>query len=138
VISATDAWQTLSIVAATAPKPGPPEAGTGFAQDEASVVAAFDTDAKHGLSEDETAARLSRYGPNQITGEKPPSVWKVALEQRPQERRAGHDEGQGVHQRAEVLSLRRWGVAPRSPRAAEDQAGDEARDRSAHPLACPR
>ena len=52
-----------------------------FAQDEASVVAAFGSDAEHGLSQAEAAARLAQYGPNQITGEKPPSVSAVALAQ---------------------------------------------------------
>jgi P-type Ca2+ transporter type 2C len=68
-------------VAATASQPSVPESGTWFAQDEASVVAAFETDADRGLSKAEAAARLSRYGPNQIAGEKPPSVSKVALGQ---------------------------------------------------------
>ena len=71
-------------MASTAPaactKPGP-EPETWFAQDEAAVVAALETDADQGLTQAEAAARLSRYGPNEITGEKPPSVWQVALEQ---------------------------------------------------------
>jgi magnesium-transporting ATPase (P-type) len=73
--------QKLGSVAATAPKAGPSASDTWFAQDEASVVAAFETDADRGLSQAEAGARLSRHGPNQITGEKPPSVWEVALEQ---------------------------------------------------------
>ena len=60
-------------------RPRRPE--TWFAQDEAAVVAALETDADHGLTQAEAAARLSRYGPNELTGEKPPSVWQVALEQ---------------------------------------------------------
>ena len=52
-----------------------------FAQDADRVVAAMETDAERGLSRREAAARLSRYGPNEITGEKPPSVWAVALQQ---------------------------------------------------------
>src|SRR4051812_3897927 len=54
---------------------------TWFAQDEASVVAALKTDAIQGLTQTEAAARLTRDGPNEITGEKPPSVWQVAFEQ---------------------------------------------------------
>ncbi len=68
-------------MAATAPRAGPPEPGAWYAQDEASVVAAFETDVERGLSQAEAAARLSSHGPNQITGEKPPSVAKVAFEQ---------------------------------------------------------
>jgi Ca2+-transporting ATPase len=52
-----------------------------FAQDADRVVAAVETDAAQGLRSSEAAARLSRYGPNQIAGEKPPSVWAVALVQ---------------------------------------------------------
>src|SRR3954471_10544440 len=52
---------------------------TWFAQDEASVVAALKTDAIQGLTQTEAAARLTRDGPNEITGEKPPSVWQVAF-----------------------------------------------------------
>jgi P-type Ca2+ transporter type 2C len=76
-----EARQILGSVAATVHQAGPPESGTWYAQDEASVVAAFDTDVERGLSQAEAAARLSRHGPNEITGEQPPSVWKVALEQ---------------------------------------------------------
>jgi Ca2+-transporting ATPase len=52
-----------------------------FAQDADRVVAAMGSDAERGLSRAEAATRLSRYGPNQIAGEKPPSVWAVALAQ---------------------------------------------------------
>jgi P-type Ca2+ transporter type 2C len=52
-----------------------------FAQDPDRVVAAMETDAAQGLRSTEAAARLSRYGPNQIAGEKPPSVWAIALVQ---------------------------------------------------------
>ena len=51
-----------------------------FAQDAERVVAAMETDAERGLSRTEAGARLSRYGPNQIAGEKPPSVWAIALQ----------------------------------------------------------
>ena len=65
------------------PHPPPPAPGpeAWFAQDEAAVVAALETDADQGLSQAEAAARLARDGANEITGEKPPSVWQVALEQ---------------------------------------------------------
>ena len=52
-----------------------------FAQDAGSVVAAMASDATRGLPSTEAAARLSRYGPNQIAREKPPSVLRVALAQ---------------------------------------------------------
>jgi len=45
------------------------------------VLAAFDSDDVSGLSSAEAAARLTRYGPNQITSEKPPSAWAIALQQ---------------------------------------------------------
>ncbi len=45
------------------------------------VVAELGTDASHGLTPPEAANRLRTYGPNQITGEKPPSGWKIALTQ---------------------------------------------------------
>ena len=52
-----------------------------YAREATDVVAAMASDATSGLSQTEAAARLSRYGPNEITGEKPPSVWAVALQQ---------------------------------------------------------
>jgi Ca2+-transporting ATPase len=45
------------------------------------VAAALRTDASAGLATAEAAARLARYGPNKITGEKPPSILVVALTQ---------------------------------------------------------
>ncbi len=42
-----------------------------FAQEPGDVVAALGSDADRGLSAAEAAARLTRYGPNQIAGEKP-------------------------------------------------------------------
>ena len=57
------------------------EPQTWFAQDEAAVVAALETDAAQGLTQAEAAARLARDGPNEITGEKPPSAWRIAIEQ---------------------------------------------------------
>jgi Ca2+-transporting ATPase len=52
-----------------------------YSLEAAAVVAAFGSDDVSGLSSSEAAARLARYGPNQITSEKPPSVWAVALQQ---------------------------------------------------------
>jgi len=52
-----------------------------YAQEASAVVATVGSDATAGLTRSEAAARLSRDGPNQITGEKPPSVWVVALQQ---------------------------------------------------------
>ena len=52
-----------------------------YAQPAESVVAAVGGDTERGLPAVEAAARLSRFGPNEITGEKPPSVWAVALGQ---------------------------------------------------------
>jgi Ca2+-transporting ATPase len=45
------------------------------------VAASLGTDATSGLSTGEAAIRLGQYGPNQITSEKPPSVWAVAAGQ---------------------------------------------------------
>src|SRR6478609_2225139 len=43
------------------------------------VAATLGTDPSDGLSGAEAASRLARYGPNKITGEKPPSILVVAL-----------------------------------------------------------
>src|SRR4029079_10799314 len=45
------------------------------------VLATLGSDPASGLTVAEAASRLSQYGPNQITSETPPSVWKVALQQ---------------------------------------------------------
>ena len=52
-----------------------------FAQDQAAVVAAAGSDAENGLATAEAAQRLAQHGPNEITGEAPPSVWAIALAQ---------------------------------------------------------
>ena len=52
-----------------------------YARDAAEVVAALGSDATTGLTAGEAAARLARYGPNRITGEKPPSTWSIAIAQ---------------------------------------------------------
>jgi hypothetical protein len=44
-------------------------------------VTALEGDIDRGLTAAEAASRLSRFGPNEITGEEPPSVWVVALAQ---------------------------------------------------------
>ena len=56
---------------------GPPP----YARDVAEIVAALGSDADSGLTGAEAAARLSRYGPNEISKEKPPSMWAVAAQQ---------------------------------------------------------
>jgi Ca2+-transporting ATPase len=58
-----------------------PEAPPPYACEAAAVVSTMGSDATNGLTASEATARLSRYGPNQITSEKPPSVWAVALQQ---------------------------------------------------------
>ena len=52
-----------------------------YARDAQEVVAALGSDTAAGLTGAEAAERLSRYGPNAIEGEKPPSVLAVALQQ---------------------------------------------------------
>src|SRR5687767_13943599 len=52
-----------------------------FAQDADAVVAAMTSDVGEGLAGGEVAARLTRFGPNRIVAEKPPSVWMVAAQQ---------------------------------------------------------
>jgi Ca2+-transporting ATPase len=65
-----------SQVAAAAPPDAPP-----YAREAVDVVAGLGSDAADGLTAAEAAARLSRYGPNEIAKEQPPSVWQVALGQ---------------------------------------------------------
>jgi Ca2+-transporting ATPase len=45
------------------------------------VVASLDSDTDSGLSRAEAERRLSQFGPNKVTSEKPPSILDVALEQ---------------------------------------------------------
>jgi len=52
-----------------------------FAREAAAVVAELGSDPSTGLSSEEAAGRLARFGPNQVTSEKPPSMWAVAIEQ---------------------------------------------------------
>jgi len=58
-----------------------PAAIPPYARDASDVVAAMGSDATEGLKGAEAGTRLSTYGANQITGEKPPSGWAVALQQ---------------------------------------------------------
>ncbi|HEV8452607.1 MAG TPA: cation-translocating P-type ATPase [Gaiellales bacterium] len=52
-----------------------------YAREALDVVAAARSDAEAGLSGAEAAQRLARLGPNQISGEPPPSLWEVAVAQ---------------------------------------------------------
>jgi P-type Ca2+ transporter type 2C len=52
-----------------------------FARAAGDVVAALDSDADYGLSHRAAAGRLSRYGPNRIAAQKPPSTWTAAVRQ---------------------------------------------------------
>ncbi len=66
------------MVTPTASSPG---SAAWFALDTDAVVAAVGSDIVRGLTSGDAANRLSRYGPNEIAKEKPPSVWEVALNQ---------------------------------------------------------
>ena len=74
-------------VAGAAPTSAQPAVSGGesglppFARDASDVVVGLGSNADSGLTAAEAADRLSRYGPNQVTSEKPPSVWSVALGQ---------------------------------------------------------
>jgi magnesium-transporting ATPase (P-type) len=57
----------------------PPRAWHALSADE--VVGVLETDAGQGLTTDEAAARLVRYGPNVLQQEEKASVWAVALQQ---------------------------------------------------------
>jgi magnesium-transporting ATPase (P-type) len=52
-----------------------------YSQPPRAVVEQLGSDEGTGLTAAEAATRLTRYGPNQITSEKPPSIWAVALGQ---------------------------------------------------------
>ena len=69
---------TASATAATATPPG---SAAWFALDVEAVVAGLGSDTERGLTSGDAASRLARFGPNEITKEKPPSVWVVALGQ---------------------------------------------------------
>jgi len=55
--------------------------GPAYALSAEAVVAGLRSDTDYGLSEGESRQRLSAYGPNEMTAEKPPSVLSVALAQ---------------------------------------------------------
>jgi Ca2+-transporting ATPase len=59
----------------------PPGSASWFALDVDAVVAAVGSDLQRGLTSGDAASRLSRYGPNEIAREEPPSVVQVALSQ---------------------------------------------------------
>ena len=69
---------TASATAATATPPG---SAAWFALDVEAVVAGVGSDTERGLTSGDAASRLARFGTNEITKEKPPSVWAVALTQ---------------------------------------------------------
>jgi Ca2+-transporting ATPase len=52
-----------------------------YARSADDATTAFDVEPESGLTGAEAAARLTRDGPNEITAEKPPSVWAIALQQ---------------------------------------------------------
>jgi Ca2+-transporting ATPase len=54
---------------------------TAYQQPLDEVVTMLDTDARHGLSDGEARARLDRYGPNELTAEKPMPAWRRFLAQ---------------------------------------------------------
>jgi Ca2+-transporting ATPase len=60
---------------------GDPAAMPPYAREASDVVAAMGSDATVGLTGAEAVTRLSTYGANQITGEKPPSASVIALQQ---------------------------------------------------------
>jgi Ca2+-transporting ATPase len=71
----------MSVPEQSVSPPEPDQDARWYAQPAEAVVAAVGGDTDRGLSATDAAARLSRFGPNEITGEKPPSVWAVALGQ---------------------------------------------------------
>jgi Ca2+-transporting ATPase len=60
---------------------GKPDAPPQYAREASDVAADLGSDLSNGLTSAEATARLTRYGPNRITGEKPPSIVVVALTQ---------------------------------------------------------
>ena len=64
-----------------AERPADVGAAPPYLREVADVVQELTTDASNGLSVAEAAARLAQTGPNQITAEKPPSPWAIALGQ---------------------------------------------------------
>ncbi|BFU43213.1 cation-translocating P-type ATPase [Krasilnikovia sp. MM14-A1004] len=73
----SDGTSTIEQTRSGAAAPPPP----WYARPADAVVAAFDSNAERGLTRSDAAQRLVRYGPNRIAREKPPSAWRVALQQ---------------------------------------------------------
>ncbi|MGH3315990.1 MAG: cation-translocating P-type ATPase [Nocardioidaceae bacterium] len=65
----------------TEPGSGPeaPDGPPPYARDATEVAMALGSDPARGLSAQEATSRLSRFGPNEIHGERPPSMLAVAL-----------------------------------------------------------
>ncbi len=58
-----------------------PERTPAYRQSVDEVLTALDTDARRGLGEGEARERLERYGPNELTAEKPVPAWRKFLAQ---------------------------------------------------------
>lgn len=58
-----------------------PDSGLSYRQPVDEVLAALDTDARHGLSEEDARTRLDKYGRNELTAEKPVPGWRKFLAQ---------------------------------------------------------
>jgi P-type Ca2+ transporter type 2C len=66
--------------AASDPDPAAP-VFPAWARTPSECLAELGVSADRGLSSEEAAARLQRYGPNELERHAPPSVWKLVLEQ---------------------------------------------------------
>ncbi len=58
-----------------------PEPGIAYRQHTSELVAGLRTDGRRGLSDEEAKARLSQYGPNELTAETPVPAWRRFLSQ---------------------------------------------------------
>jgi P-type Ca2+ transporter type 2C len=58
-----------------------PDANTAYRQSVKDVLAAFETDSRLGLTGEEAQSRRRRYGPNELTAEKPVPSWRRFLAQ---------------------------------------------------------
>jgi P-type Ca2+ transporter type 2C len=61
--------------------PAPPHDLEAWRLDAADVATALGTDVEHGLTDAEAAARLARYGPNELRAKAVRPVWRLFLEQ---------------------------------------------------------
>lgn len=61
--------------------PAEPADTPPYAHEGHDVASALGVDPAEGLTDAEARSRLSEHGPNQLTAEKPPSVWVIALSQ---------------------------------------------------------